>query len=222
MSFVEQISNNWAKWLAKHMPNTKYPTVEDQIEVYTYGWMLPIGAVYKGVMLIALSIILGILMSDITNALLSVLFVTCTFSSLRIIAGGSHLQTYNRCMVVSITQFIITALLALYTLQYWSFVSMWLLFNFCAVVAIYNIVKYIPRDTPNNLITEPLIRAKFKRWSSYYLCIWIFIMIILLLFNVKLIFISSCFGLLLELFSISRMGYGIYEKIDSILAQKQM
>jgi accessory gene regulator B len=214
MSFVEKISRHLAKWVASHVPNDKYPTVEDQIQVLTLGWMLPIGAVYKGILLIISSIILGIITSNILNALLSVIVVTITFSFLRIIAGGYHEQSYNLCIIVSLSQFLGSALVVLSTLQYWSQLDIWCLFLFCIVSALYNIKRYVPRDTPNKPITKQSDVTRLKRWSLYYLFTWTIIMTILLLFNLKLIIISSCFGLLLEIFSVSNVGQKIYSKLD--------
>ena len=207
MSFIEFVSNHSAKWLAKKVPNDKYPTVEDQIEVFTYGFMVVWGAIFKAMLMVSLASIFSIK--------LPTLIIALTFSSLRIIAGGYHFGEYNKCITFSTIQFIGSALLIKYTLQYWSFIDMWYLFNFCVVMTMYIIYRYVPRDTPNKPITELLEIKKFKRWSSYYLFIWTIIMTISLLFNLKIIVISSCFGLLLELFSISRIGQIVYSALDS-------
>ena len=207
MSFIEIISNYSAKWLATKVPNDKYPTVEDQIEVFTYGFMVIWGAIFK--------ILLMVSLASIFSIKLPALIITLTFSSLRIIAGGYHFGGYNKCITFSTIQFIGTALLIKYTLQYWSFIDMWYLFNFCVVITMYIIYRYVPRDTPNKPITELLEIKKFKRWSSYYLFIWTIIMTISLLFNLKIIVISSCFGLLLELLSVCKIGQIVYSKLDS-------
>ena len=87
-------------------------------------------------------------------------------------------------------------------------------------MGLYINFRYIPKDTQNKLITEPLERAKFKKWSLLYLISWVTMMTILLFFNLKIIVIASCFGLLLELFSISKVGYGIYSLVDGISIHK--
>jgi len=207
MSFIENISKSCAKWLATKVPNDKYPTVEDQIEVFTYGFMVIVGALAKGTIMVSLALILEVF--------IPAMVIMFTFSSLRIIAGGYHFAEYNKCVTFSTLQFIGSALTAQYTLQYWSLISTWFLSIFCILLAIYNIKKHIPRDTPNKQITKELEIKKFKRWSLYYLIAWASIMIIFLLFNVKLIVLSSCLGLLLELFSVSKVGYGIYAKLES-------
>ena len=206
MSFIELVSNHSAKWLATKVPNDKYPTVEDQIEVYTYGFMVIVGALIKGLIMVSLASIFGVLMTS--------MIITLTFSSFRIIGGGFHFSDYTKCITFSTLQFIVSALIVKHTLQYWSYMDMQILFIFCLAMGLYIILKYVPRDTPNKPITEDSEKSKFRKWSLYYLISWAMIMTIFLLFNLNIIIIASCFGLLLELFSISNVGYGLYSLLD--------
>ena len=210
MGFIELISNASAKWLANKVPNDKYPTVEDQIEVLTYGFMADWQIVIKGILLVAISYLFGVLISTI--------IVAISFSSFRVIGGGGyHFESYNKCATASLIQFIGVALIVQQTYQHWSFTNLLYLLSICILIALYIIYRYVPRDTPNKPITEVSEISKFKRWSYIYLIAWTTIMTIFTLLNLKLIVISSCFGLLLELFSISKLGYyGIYEKIDKL------
>ncbi|OHD80900.1 MAG: hypothetical protein A2355_09575, partial [Spirochaetes bacterium RIFOXYB1_FULL_32_8] len=154
-------------------------------------------------------------LASIFSIKLPTLIITLTFSSLRIIAGGFHFGGYNKCITFSTLQFIGSALIVKYSIQYWSQVDVYSLLILCILTTLYAIYRYIPRDTPNKPITEILEIRKFKRWSSYYLFIWTIIMTISLLFNLKIIVLSSCFGLLLELFSVCKIGQIVYSKLDS-------
>jgi|GEM_PF-357329 len=211
---LDQIEYAWG-WIAGVFPQLshkfnikKIKTTEELISVYSLAFMFPVGAVFKGLLLVLLSLILGVFSPAIV--------VVLTFMSLRPMAGGYHFKTYNKCTVISLIQFITTSLIVKYTLQYWPFLGIWYLFIFCVVMTLYIVYRYIPRDTPNKPIAEQLERHKFKRWSLYYLSIWAVLMTIFLLFNIKIIVISSCFGLLLELLSISNIGYNyIYPLLDS-------
>jgi len=205
MITIQSTSNYCARYLSTKVPNEIYPSVEDQIAVYEYGIMLMLGSATKGFLLVSLAFILGVLMPSIA--------ITLTFSSLRIIAGGYHLKTYLRCMVISLTQFIGSALIVQYTHQYWTYINIYSLFIFSIISAIYIIVRYVPRDTPNKPITGSDIN-KFKRWSSVYITIWVVAMTIFLLLHIKIIVIASCFGLLLELLSISTLGQKMYTFVD--------
>ena len=207
MDFIANSSMWCAKQLVTKVPNTIYPSVEDQIDVYSYGFMVVIGSLVKTTSLVILALVLGILIPS--------LVIVATFSSFRILAGGYHLKTAERCLIVSLIQFIGSALIVQYTQKYWTYINIYSLFIFCVVIALYIIIKYVPRDTPNKPITDKLQVKKFKRWSFTYLLVWISIMIVFTLLNVKIIVIASCFGLLLELFSISKLGQKIYKKLDT-------
>ena len=134
--------------------------------------------------------------------------------SLRSIAGGAHFSSYNKCAIFSLIQFLGIALIAKYTLQYWSQTNIYSLLFFCVLTALYIIYRYVPRDTENKRITDCLKRSKFKRLSLYYILIWVILMIIFSFFDIKIIVVSSCFGLLLELFSCSKLGRFVYDKLD--------
>jgi len=210
---LDQIEYAWG-WITGLFPQLsnkfdikKIKTTEELIGVYNLSLMVPVGAVFKGLSLIVLSLILGVFWQ--------VVVVVLTFMSLRSIAGGAHFSSYNKCAIMSIFMFILSAVIVQYTLQYWSIQNVYSLLFFCILMALYIIYKYVPRDTENKRITGELKRSKFKRWSSYYLFIWTIIMTISLLFNLKIIVISSCFGLLLELFSVCKIGQIAYSKLDS-------
>lgn len=212
MISLESISGNIAKKWASKVPN-KYPTVEDQIEVHAYGILACFQILIEGFILIVISSLFEILISTV--------IITLTFSSFRIIGGGGfHFELYAKCATISLIQFIGTALTIKYTYQYWSIANLWYLFILTILLTSYIIYRYVPRDTPNKPITEPSERNKFKKWSLYYLLIWTSIMTISLLLNLKIIILSSCFGLLLELFSISHLGYQLYSSIEKINLSK--
>jgi len=194
--------------LADKLNLEQIKSINDLLGLYSYGITVFVGLLFKGPLLIIISIIFGIFTP--------IMFVVTTFSSFRVVAGGYHMQTYLRCWIVSFVTFIGSALIVQHTLQYWSTQNISSLFIFCILMGLYIIFRYIPRDTPNKPITEPLEIAKFKKWSLYYLISWVTIMTIFLFFNLKLIVISSCFGLLLELFSISKIGYSLYSLVDDI------
>jgi len=206
MVSIYSISNYLAKGLASKITNNKYDSVEDQIEVLTYGFMVYVGMFIKITLLVLLAWILGVLASSLA--------LMITFSSLRIIGGGYHFTTFGKCMIVSLFIFIGSAFTAQYTYQYWSSTNIWYLITFCIISMIYIIFRYVPRDSPNNIIDDKQTILKFKKLTVYYLIIWSISMSIFLLLNVKIIVIASCFGLLLEIFTISTLGYNFYARLD--------
>jgi len=207
MSFIQYLSNVCAKWLATKVPNDKYDTVEDQIEVYDYGFQVVWGFIVKGILLVSIALALGVAVPTLIIAL--------TFASCRILFGGYHMQTYNKCITLSLTLFIGSAYLAQHSYQYLTASISYYLINIIVLLGIYIIYKYVPRDTPNKPITNELEIKKFKKWSYTYLAVWTFIMMICLTFNLKLILLSSCLGFLLNLSFIVPFGCKIYSKIDN-------
>jgi len=206
MISIFSVSNYFAKGLANKITNNKYDSVEDQIDVLTYGIMFYVGIAVKGLLLVSISLLLGVVESVIVLAL--------TFSSFRSIGGGIHLKNFATCIIASLFLFMGSAFVAQHTYQHWSQTNILSLLIFSIISAVYIIIRYVPRDTPNNPITLPFEINKFKRWSSFYLTTWTMLMTIFLLLNIKIIVIASCFGLLLELLSISTLGQKMYTFVD--------
>lgn len=207
MSLIYKTSNVCAKFLSTKVPNDKFPTVQDQIQVYSYGFQAIIGALVKGFLLVTISYLLGILTPAIT--------LTLTFVGLRVIAGGYHMTTYSRCMVVSLVMFLVSALIAQYTYQYWTVIELLTLLTFSVLAGIYIAIRYIPRVVPTKPITKSEQIIKFKRWSLIYLWIWFTVMIILITTHMTVLVLASSFGLLLELWSISELGYQFFFHIEN-------
>jgi len=210
---LDQIEYAW-EWITGLFPQLsnkfdikKIKTTEELIGVYNLALMVPVGAVFKGLLLVVLSLILGVFWQ--------VIVIVLTFMSLRSIAGGAHFSSYNKCAIFSLIQFLGIALIAKYILQYLSQTNIYSLLFFCILTALYIIYQYVPRDTENKRITDRLKRSKFKRLSLYYILIWVILMTIFSFFNIKIIVLSSCFGLLLELFTCSEVGQFVYNQLDN-------
>jgi accessory gene regulator B len=103
---IIKLSNLCGKWLVSKTTNDKFPTKEDQIQVYAYGFQVILGSLLKSVLLLVLGWLLGVLFP--------VIVVAVTFSSLRILAGGHHQRTYLRCIIASLSQFFAGAFIARY------------------------------------------------------------------------------------------------------------
>lgn len=206
MSIIQIASNSCANWLANKVPNTEYETVEDQISVYSYGFQVILGALVKGALLVSISYLLGVLVPA--------LIITLTFSSFRVIAGGYHMKTYSRCISFSLFQFILAALIAKYTFYNWTNINLFILVIATILLGVYTIIRYIPRDNPNKPINKQEDIKKFKNWSGLYYIIWSIMMLTCIVTGIKIVVITSSFGLLLELFSITNLGHKTYKIFD--------
>ncbi len=181
--------------------------------VYYYGFQIVIGELVKTFFLILVSFFLGILVPT--------LVMTFTFSSLRILAGGYHMNTYGKCLAVSMLMFWAAALITKYAYPYLPVYSILLLLAFSFAAAVIIIKKYAPGDTPNKPITEKSEIKKFKKLSLIHIFIWSVVMLVLIYFKQYCLVVASCFGILLELFTITPSGYSFFDKISGRMSKSK-
>ncbi len=200
MRFVNKWSYSCAKGLAGVLSEN-----HQKRSIYYFGFQIAIGGVVKTVILVSISLLLGIFIPT--------LLISLTFASLRIIAGGYHMDTYGKCLFVSMGLFITVALIAQYTYHYWNFMYLAVLIAVAFILGLYVLVRYSPKDTPNKPITDPQEIRKFKILSIVYLFIWSIITSVLTFYGLNMYVLSLCFGVLLELFAITPTGHKFFDKI---------
>ena len=205
MRFVQKLSYSCAKYLS-HMLDED----NQKKAVYYYGFQIAIGSIVKIITLIAISIAFGVL--------LPALIISISFTLLRKVAGGCHMKTYGKCLVVTIGLFIAAALLAQYTHQYWGVEGIVILFTLTFITGIYLIIKYAPKDSPNRLITDLKERRRFRNLSIIYMLVWLALVVVLTMYGMKMHILALCFSVLLELFGITPIGHRFFEKIEYVLA----
>jgi accessory gene regulator B len=89
------------------------------------------------------------------------------------------------------------------------------------VTGLYIIVRYAPKDTPNKPVTDPIKIRKYKKLSLAYLFIWFIAVIVLAIFKLNLYILSLCFGILLELFTISPTGHRFFDIVKGNMSGKR-
>lgn len=201
VKFVKKWSYSCAKYLS-HMLDEDH----QKKAVYYYGFQIAIGSTVKIVALAAVSLAFGVL--------LLALVISVSFTLLRKVAGGCHMKTYGKCLVVTIGLFISAALLAQYTHQYWSVEGLVILFTLTFIAGIYLLLKYAPKDSPNRLITDLEERRRFKKLSIIYLLIWLVLVVVLTMQGMKIYTLALCFSVMLEVFGITPVGHSFFEKIE--------
>lgn len=177
--------------------------------IYYYGFYILFGSLTKGIILISLSLIFGVL----KPALLIVL----VFGSLRMLAGGFHFDTFGRCLFVSIGLFMLAAVMVDYTYIYWSISSVIAFIVITFIISLYILIKYAPKDTPSKPITDPVKVIKLKKYSVVFLFLLYVLCSILAVYNLKLYAIAIVFGILLEVFSVSPAGNSLFSKLKTSL-----
>ncbi len=205
MRFINKWSYSCAKGLAIVLEESHQKKAE-----YYFGFQIAIGSIVKTATLVAVSTILGVL--------IPALIVYISFALLRKVAGGYHMDTYGKCLLVSTGFFVAAALLAKHTYRYWSITGLVILITFTFTVSIYMIVKYAPKDTPNRLITDIDEKRRFKTLSIVYICIWLLVVTTLTVFGMKMYTLLLCFSVLQEIFAITPTGHKFFDKIKYGLA----
>ena len=204
MRFIQSCSYACAKYLSTQLNEN-----HEKRRIYYYGFQVVFGAIVKGFFLVSISFLFG--------ALIPALIVAAAFGLLRKAAGGYHMDTYSKCIVLSMTLFISAALIARYTYPYWTEWSLIVLIAVVFAISIPVLIKWAPSDTPNRPITKPEEIKKFKRSSIIYMVVWLLLAFLTLHLEIgkyQQYIIAASFGVLQELFAISPIGYRLFSKIS--------
>ena len=204
MKFVQK----WSYACANHFASVMNETHQKRA-VYYYGLYIVIGTLIKGVILVASALLLGTLLPS--------LLIVFIFGTMRMLAGGYHMDTYGKCLFVSLVLYITLGLITQYTYQYWNYVHIKILIAATFISGLYVLVRYAPKDTPNKPITDPQQIRKYKILSLIYLLVWLIVSIMLAIFELNMYVIALSFGILLELFAITPTGHRFFDKINVAL-----
>jgi accessory gene regulator B len=211
MRFIHRWSFLCARYLTMQLKEN-----HEKRRVYYFGFQIIIGAMVKGILLVAISLLLG--------SLIPSLIAVLVFGSFRVLAGGYHMDTYGKCIAISLGLFILTGTFTQYTYTCWQLPYVLTLIAITFFTALYVTKKWVPRDTPNKPITKPEEIKKFRRLSFIYIFIWLIAALALLCFKIGLYekyLVAGCLGLLLELFAISPIGHKFFDKISGKVDQLQ-
>ncbi len=207
MRFIDKWSYSCAKGLANVLEENHQKKAE-----YYFGFQVAIGSIVKTALLVAVSAIFGVLIPT--------LIVSISFALLRKVAGGYHMDTYGKCLLVSIGFFVAAALIAKHTYPYWNTTWLVILITLTFTIGLYILKKYAPKDTPNRLITDPKEIRKFKTLSFVYICIWLLVVTVLTVFRLKMYTLLLCFSVIQEIFAITPTGHKFFDKIKYGLEAK--
>jgi Membrane protein putatively involved in post-translational modification of the autoinducing quorum-sensing peptide len=183
-----------------------------QRSVYYYGFYIVIGAIFK-IAVLAVA-------AALTKTLLTTFTLFFAFGALRTFAGGVHMESFNKCMIVSFTLYITGGAAAEYTNIYWNTSALLILAAVTLAAGLYALPRYAPRDTPNKRITDISDIEKFKKLSLICLFVLIILIILLIVFGLKKYCIAACLGVLFELFTITSSGYKFFNRLSSTMGKK--
>lgn len=198
MRFVQK----WSYGSANHLASILNENHQKRA-CYYYGFQIIYGELLKGIILMFVAFLLGIFVPT--------LLICLTFASLRMVAGGYHMDTYGKCLFVSMVLFIGAGLIAGYTYYYWSTMYIFLFVVITFILGCILVIKYAPKDTPNKPITDSQEIKRYKRLSLVYLGVWVVIVVLLTVYSFNMIVLSLCLAVLLEMFTVTPVGERFFE-----------
>ncbi len=201
MNIIKAWSYQCADHLTKQLEQN-----HDKRRIYYYSMQIVIGGIAKAAFLLLASILLDTLVPTVVTVIF--------FASLRIIAGGYHMDTYGRCFITSMLIFLIAGVAVKYSYLLFDARNIIILIAITFLTAIYAIVKWIPQDTPNKPITNPKKIMLFKKLSVIHILAWLAVCLLLVRNNMITYTAAGCIGVLLAVFIVSPAGYRFFDRIN--------
>lgn len=202
MKIIQKISYRSANFLTSELQQGHQKRSE-----YYFGFQVIYQAAIKVSVLTLIALILGTLKPT--------LFIVLSFTSLRFFAGGVHMDTYAKCLLITLAAFVPASLICKYLIlaQQTSFI---IILCTAAIVALI-IILWAPKDSPVNKIAAKA-KKTLKIASMLLITVWSILGIILNLSGMTEMSASICCGLLIEASTILPAGAMIYTKIDKIIS----
>lgn len=191
MRFINKLAYKGAQGLSKQLNHS-----HTQRGIYYYGLQVVIGAVVKGILLVSISALLGVLKPA--------LIIMVSFALLRVFAGGYHMGTYGKCIAVSLGLFVLAAL----AVEYMKLSQLGLIIFLTSTWAILVVclIRYAPADNPNRPITSQDEIRKFKILSLIYIAVSGMAQMWAFWNGYGWVSMAMCFGAILEVFSVIPPG----------------
>ena len=171
---------------------------------------------------ILISILLVVVFGFFFNVTIEALIISFTIAVLRKFSGGAHASTSINCSVYGTVISIIPAYILQRISLNWNYISIigFLLY----IISLIIIYKLAPVDSTNNPLKKKGKIKRLKRGSIIILTIYMIIVFI----NISIYYIrdinsllvySSCIyiGILWQVFTLTKYGHIIVNKIDSLL-----
>ena len=189
----------------------------DKREVMAYGAF----ALIQMLISVGLVVIFGFMFHVVIEALI----ISFTASILRKYSGGVHASSPNTCTFLGIVVCVGFALLIKLVLAPWIDIYKFLIFGVVLFTwSFYTVNKLAPVDTPNKPIKSDAKRNRMRKGSFAVMGIYFFLICINLLvyiyFDLDAFFVYSIcltFGVFWQVFTLTRIGHGVIERLDLIL-----
>lgn len=201
MKFIRQMAYHKAK---KNSINLK-TNHQKRNEMY-FGYQVLYGGIFKGIVFILSAFLLGILKPALT--------IIAFFALIRISAGGQHMESFTRCLIISCVLFLGLGFILKYiNLSIEEIITLSII---VFSILFYIIIRYAPRDTPYKPITNQSQIKVLRIISIGISGILMIIQIIFITNESTYIAFAVCLGLLMGAFFVSNIGYKFFNFIDKV------
>lgn|GEM_PF-595846 len=183
----------------------------DKIDRLRYGLEIILGALIKGAVLFFLAHLLNIL-PHVALALAAAGFF-------RLLSGGAHCSSYGRCLVLGVTVYLLTGLVAVSMAK---FVTPPLLTGMAAIVilgAAACTFKWAPGEVPCRAMGGRREIMTFKFLSLLYLALWAALFLHLASRVNGSLLLASLLALTMQTLSFTPLGYGLVARADHFMAK---
>lgn len=206
MKIIQKISYGSANFIATQLGEGHLKRGE-----YYFGFQF----IYSGILKISVLVTLALAF----NTMRSVVFIVLAFTSIRFYAGGVHMDTYARCLFITLAAFIPASLVSKHFCYLFSGYTGIMLILLVFALVLFIFIRHAPENPPVNQVSEKE-NTKLKACAIGLLIFWTCASCCMLILGNNELAASICFGILIEGSTVAPVGVSIYSKINKIGAKK--
>ncbi|GBF33930.1 accessory gene regulator B [Desulfocucumis palustris] len=202
---INQLAVGTANYLSKELALDT-----SKIDTLRFGLEIIFAALIKGITLVTLAHLLGILPE--------VMFAMACGAVYRLLSGGAHCNGYWRCLTLGVVMYLGAGELGVFLKRYLS--TDFLVYSLLAgyFLSLLCVMAWVPGEVPFKKITNISERIKFKILSLIYLSLWLGVSIIVVHYASPSLAIAGLAAVINQTISFSPPGYKTIHQIDRLLA----
>lgn len=202
---LNQLAGGTANYLSKELALDI-----SRIDTLRFGLEIIFAALIKGIILVSLAHLLGILPE--------VMFAMACGAIYRLLSGGAHCSRYLRCLTLGVLLYLGAGELGIYLGRYlptnllvYLLLAGYLLSSLC-------VIALVPGEVPFKKITNISERIMFKILSLVYLSLWLGASIIVVRYFNSSLALAGLIAVITQTISFSPPGYKTILQLDNLLA----
>ncbi len=193
---IKKLSHSIACYLSNEL---EYDN--DKKEVLSYGLQILLGTSFKILSILMVSYLLGIFEPTLISLISFIIF--------RLIIGGTHYDTYNKCFLASAIAIIVLGLLG-------QMIELKSVTNLVLTILVYtqaivSTIIWVPAGTKKKMIKNKNLRIKMKIKAIILSTIWLILILSINDFSFSKYIFSSILGVFLAFLFVTPLAYRFTE-----------